>query len=94
MGHLNSLVDFPEKTIRHNVLTILKKEGFRYYYVINEKDIEFDEDDKSGWEKIKSSKKCSNKKNFYEIYYNLCPNSVEFPFYFVEKRVYEQKRVS
>lgn len=48
MGHLNSLVDFPEKTIRHNVLTILKKEGFRYYYVINEKDIEFDEDDKSG----------------------------------------------
>ncbi|MBQ8531675.1 MAG: hypothetical protein IJ430_11050 [Parabacteroides sp.] len=52
MGHLNSLVDFPEKTIRHNVLTILKKEGFRYYYVINEKDIEFDEDDKSGWVKI------------------------------------------
>ena len=48
MGHLNSLVDFPEKTIRHNVLTILNKEGFRYYYVINEKDIEFDEDDKSG----------------------------------------------
>lgn len=39
----------PEKMIRQNVLTQLKKKEFKYYYVVGEKDIEFNEDDKLGW---------------------------------------------
>jgi hypothetical protein len=35
--------------IRKDILTKLRKDGFKYYYVVNEKDIEFSEDDKQGW---------------------------------------------
>lgn len=56
MSFLNSLVleslCSPEKIVRHKILTMLKKDGFHYYYVVNEKDIEFDEDDKLGWMRI------------------------------------------